>query len=63
MMEIDESILDYSIPTLDETYFEPTTPHEGDGPVPNFRSVMDLQPTPTFTDRRLPHIYRYICFS
>ncbi|KAK4686342.1 general transcription factor 3C polypeptide 5 (transcription factor C subunit 1), partial [Tremellales sp. Uapishka_1] len=53
-----ESILDYSFPSLDEHYIESVTPPEGGfGPSDlQFRSLLELQPTPMFSTRNIPPV-------
>lgn len=51
----DDAFLNYSVAELDETFMESTP----DGPFP-FRSVLDLQPSPSFTNRLIPVHYAYV---
>ncbi|ORY27193.1 RNA polymerase III transcription factor IIIC subunit-domain-containing protein [Naematelia encephala] len=55
-----ESILDYTVPELDEIYEEviPPSPGHEDEP-PQIRSALDLQPPPIFFDKRLPQIFSW----
>lgn len=58
---LDESILEYQPPELKEEYTIPTSPELGATPDPELshRSLLDLQPIPMFSERRLPLIYNY----
>lgn len=54
----DDAILDYSVPPLDEHYIEPIMDPE-DPSIP-FRSLLDLQPTPIFSERRIPPVWKCV---
>lgn len=60
-MSTDNAILEYAVPPFEETYNEPVTP-PADGSVLDkdlaYRSLLDLQPIPVFSDRRLPQAYK-----
>lgn len=49
------------MPDLKEEYTIPTSPELGKDPDPELshRSLLDLQPIPMFSERRLPLIYNY----
>lgn len=57
----DHTILDYQFPELDETYTIPASPELGKEPDPELshRSLLDLQPLPMFSERRLPLVYNF----
>ncbi|WVQ70039.1 uncharacterized protein L199_008263 [Kwoniella botswanensis] len=51
------AILDYSFPPLEEEFLEP---HENPfDPKIQYRSKLDLQPTPLFSTKNLPYTYNY----
>jgi hypothetical protein len=54
---LDDAILDYQVPQLDEAYIEPIGAAVAPGDIP-FRSLLDLQPQPMFTDRRVPPFHK-----
>ncbi|EIW69414.1 hypothetical protein TREMEDRAFT_68676 [Tremella mesenterica DSM 1558] len=55
-----DAILDYKIPPLDETYLELVEPAGGSSSsMPTYRSLLDLQPPPTFSERRLPPAFGF----
>ena len=63
----DDAILEYNVPPLDETFREPVTPPLEDAEMDGladgetqFRSTLDLQPLPVFSDRRLPMIWKSV---
>jgi len=55
-------ILDYTVPMSEEAYLEETTPppDAGDNYLPQYRSILDLQPLPIFSERKIPPIYKYV---
>lgn len=57
----DESILEYQFPDLKEEYTVPTSPDPNTPSDPELsnHSLLDLQPIPMFSERRLPLIYNY----
>ena len=62
---LDNAILDYSVPPLEEVYTESVPLPENGEPFDKdstFRSLLDLQPTPIFSDRRLPQVYASASF-
>ncbi|ORX39968.1 RNA polymerase III transcription factor IIIC subunit-domain-containing protein [Kockovaella imperatae] len=69
MRDLDyDAILEYSVPPLDETFVEPVSPsgQDGDDPMEGssgttqlYRSLLDLQALPVFSDRRVPLIWNY----
>jgi hypothetical protein len=47
------------VPPTPEDFGEAMTPKEGENPSqPQYRSILDLQPAPVFSERRIPFIYK-----
>jgi hypothetical protein len=55
----DDTILDYQFPELNETYIIPASPSPNQDPELSHHSLLDLQPLPQFSDRRLPLVYNF----
>lgn len=53
-------ILDYKVPVSEEAYLEETTPppDADEDYQPQYRSILDLQPLPVFSERKVPLIYK-----
>ncbi|KAK1924864.1 RNA polymerase III transcription factor IIIC subunit-domain-containing protein [Papiliotrema laurentii] len=55
-----DQILAYTVPPTPEDFGEAMTPKEGENPSqPQYRSILDLQPAPVFSERRIPFIYNF----
>ena len=55
----DDTILEYQFPELNETYTIPASPSPNQDPELSHHSLLDLQPLPQFSDRRLPLVYNF----